>query len=195
MSLTMTGGKGTSKNRETNQFNESRTNSLSDRATGLLSGGINNLQGRAYRDLDMKRVGEFQDPFQRGVRDATMTQLSYDRDVARNGMKADFARAGAFGDDRRGIYEAELDGQYDRTAASTLAGLNSAGYGQALSATMTENQGRNDFDLGTQELITRLLAMYGNEGTQTTTGNSTGTSRGRTTNVGLSFSPYAKGGG
>jgi len=192
MSFTMTGGKGTSKNKESAKFNETNTTQLSDRASGMLSGGIDSLKAKTYNPLDMSRVRDFQDPYSADVRDATMAQLSYDRDEARNGRKADFAKAGAFGDDRRGIYEAELDGQFDRTAASTLAGLNSAGYAQALDAASQENAGRNEYDLGVQDLIARLMSMYGNETTDNRSGTSSGRSSGRTTNVGFSFTPYGK---
>lgn len=192
MSFSLNGGKESGKKREQTSFNQTTTNTLSPRAAGLLSGGIADLKGKTYSPLDLGRVQAFQDPYGKDVRDATMGQLAYDRDVARNGMKADYASRGAFGDDRRGIYEAELDGQFDRTAAATLAGLNSAGYAQALSAAMAENQGRNDYDMQTQDLITRLLSMFGNEGTQTGAGSSLG----KTTTSGYSFggswSPFAK---
>lgn len=195
MSVTMTGGKGTSKAKEASRFNETTTRRLSDRASGLLSGGVDSLRERAYGDLDMSRVQDFQDPYARDVRDATMSQLGQDRAVAYNQLDSRLAQSGAFGDKRRGIQEAEVAGQFDRTAASTLAGLNSANYGQALGAAMQENAGRNEYDLGVQDLITRLLSMYGNEGTDTRSGTSSGTRSGRTTNLGFSFSPYGKQGG
>ena len=195
MALTMTGGKGTSKAKEASRFNETTTRGLSDRASGLLSGGVDSLRGQSYSPVDRARIQDFQDPYARDVRDATMTQLGQDRSVAFNQLDDRLARSGAFGDTRRGIMEAEVAGQFDRNAAATLAGLNSAGYGQALGATMQENAGRNEYDLGVQDLITRLLSMYGNEGTDTRSGTSSGTSSGRTTNLGFSLSPYGKQGG
>lgn len=192
MALSLTGGKDKKKESKQETFQQTQTNTLSPRASGLLMSGISDLKGQAYKPLDFDRVSEFQDPYGRDVRDATMTQLAQDRDVARNGRKAEWASAGAFGDDRRGVYDAELDGQYDRTSAATLAGLNSAGFSQALTAAMAENQGLNDFGLANQELITRLLAMFGNEGTQTGSGTSIGTSKGSGSNLGFSFSPFGK---
>lgn len=190
MAFSLTGGKNKSKTSETAKFDQTQTNSLSPRAAGLLSGGIADLKGQAYSPLDFGRVQQFQDPYAEDVRDATMAQLNQSRAVAQNAQKAEWGKASAFGDDRRGIYEATLDGEHDRTAASTLAGLNSAGFAQALSAAMQENQGRNDFDLGTQELVTRLLSMFGQEGTTHSAGTSSGTGKSSGTNLGFSFSPF-----
>ena len=189
MAISLSGGKEGRKTRESGT--STQTNTLSDRAAGLLTGGINDLRGRQYRELDPAAIARFQDPYQADVRDATMAQLGQDRSLAFNQLDDRLARSGAFGDKRRGIQEAEVAGQFDRTAASTLAGLNSAGYGQALSAAMTENQGFNNFDIATQDLITRLLSQFGNEGTQT--GATTGTSRTSGYSVGGSFNPFGRG--
>lgn len=190
MAFSMTGGKNKSKSSEKAAFNQTESNTLSDRASGLLSSGINDLKGRAYTPVDMARVQDFADPYAKDVRDATMAQLGQDRAVAYNELDSRLAGSGAFGDKRRGIQEAEVAGQFDRTGAATLAGLNSAGFSQALQAAMGENQGRNEFDLGTQDLIARLISMYGNEGTKTASGTSSGSSKSTGTNIGFSFSPF-----
>ena len=190
MALSLTGGKDKRKTSEKGAFNQTESNVMSDRANGLLQGGINDLKGRAYTPLDMSRVQQFQDPYQRDVRDATMTQLGQDRKVAYNQLDERLARSGAFGDSRRGIQEAEVAGQFDRTGAATLAGLNAAGFSQALQAAMSENQGRNEFDTSTQDLITRLLSVYGSEGTKAASGTSSGTTKSTGYNFGASFSPF-----
>lgn len=187
MAFSLTGGKDKKKSSQNQQFNQVQNNTLSARASGLLSGGIADLKGQAYSPLDFGRVQQFQDPYSAEVRDATMAQLNRSRQVAENAQKAEWGKAGAFGDNRRGIYEAELDGEHDRTTASTLAGLNSEGFAQALSAAMQENQGRNDFDLGTQELITRLISMFGQEGTTHSSGTSSGTAKGSGSNMNFGF--------
>lgn len=192
MALSLTGGKDKKKSSEKAAFNQTESNVLSDRASGLLMGGVNDLKAQSYTPLDMSRVQDFQDPYQRDVRDATMAQLGQDRAVAYNQLDDRLAKSRAFGDDRRGILEAEVAGQFDRTGAGLLAGLNSAGYSQALQASMAENEGRNQFDMGTQDLIARLLSLYGNEGTRTGSGTSTGSSKSTGTNIGFSFSPYGK---
>ncbi|WP_426046074.1 hypothetical protein [Brevundimonas sp. TWP3-1-2b1] len=188
MGLSLNGGKGKSKTKEV--VDQTQVNTLSDRASGLLTSGIGNLQGKSYRELDPTSIARFTDPYNKDVRDATMGQLGYERDVAANKQKAEFARAGAFGDDRRAVYEAELGGQYDRTAASTLAGLNSAGYSQALGAAQTENQDFNQYNLGIQELINQLISQFGNEGTSRTNGMTTGSQTGY--QFGFNGSPFGK---
>ena len=188
MGISLTGGKNKSKTKQT--VDQTQVNTLSDRAAGLLTGGISDFQGKSYRELDPAAITKFLDPYNADVRDATMTQLGYDREVARNQMKAQMAKAGALGYDRRGIWEAELEGQYDRNAAATLAGLNSAGYSQALAAAQGENQAFNAYDLNMQELISRLISQFGNEGTSRTNGTTTGTGTGYS--AGFSFSPFGK---
>ena len=188
MAFSLTGGKDKKKSQETQKFDQ--TNTLSDRAAGMLTGGILGLQGRQYQGLDFNRVKDFQDPYASDVRDATMAELTNQRQRAETQQQSDFAGSGAFGDNRRGIYEAELDGQYDRTAASTLAGLNSANYSQALSAAMSENQGRNEYDLALEDLLSRYRTSFANEGR--TYGNSSGTSKSTGYNMGFTGSPFGK---
>lgn len=188
MGFSLSGGKSKSKSKGTTD--QTQVNTLSDRASGLLTSGISDLQGKAYRELDPAAIARFTDPYNRDVRDATMGQLDYERAQARNQQKAAYAKAGAFGNSRRDVYDAELEGQYDRTAASTLAGLNSAGYSQALGAAQTENQNFNQYDVGIQELIAQLIAQFGSEGTTRTTGTTTGSNTGY--NFGGSFSPFGK---
>jgi hypothetical protein len=195
MALSLTGGKDKKKSSEQAAFNQTENNVMSARASGLLAGGISDLKARAYTPVDLARVQQFQDPYSSQVRDVTMAQLGQDRSVAYNQLDDRLAKSGAFGDTRRGIQEAEVAGQFDRTSAATLAGLNSAGFSQALQAAMGENQGRNEFDLGTQDLIARLLSMYGQEGTRTTSGTSSGSSKGTGTSLGFSFSPFGPQGG
>lgn len=188
MALSLTGGKDSKKSKETQKFDQ--TNTLSDRAAGMLNQGILGLQGREYQGLDFNRVKAFQDPYAADVRDATMAELVNQRERAQAQQQGDFAASGAFGDKRRGIYEAELQGQYDRTAASTLAGLNSANWSQALSAAMTENQGRNEYDLALEDLLSRYRTSFANEGR--TYGNSSGTGKSTGFNLGFSGSPFGK---
>ena len=188
MAFSLTGGKDKKKSKETQQFDQ--TNVLSDRAVGMLNQGILGLQGREYQGLDFNRVKAFQDPYAADVRDATMAELMNQRQRAEVQQQADFAGSKAFGDKRRGIYEAELDGQYDRTTASTLAGLNSANWSQALSAAMAENQGRNEFDLALEDLLSRYRTAFANEGR--TYGNSSGTSKSTGFNLGFNSTPFGK---
>lgn len=163
--------------------NQTQTNTLSDRAAGLLTGQANDLRGQSYRELDPAAIARFQNPYQQDVVNATMGQIGQDRSVAFNQLDDRLARSGAFGDKRRGIQEAEVAGQFDRTTAQTLAGLNSANYGQALGVAQGENQAANNYGLNIQQLIAALNGQFANEGT--TTGR--GTTRG--SQFGFSFQP------
>lgn len=169
-----------SRSREsTNQtMNQTATSALSDRARGMFDTEIDRLRGMEYNPVGSEDIARFSNPYQQDVIDSTMGQLGQNRLVARNQQMSDIGKAGAFGDDRRGIMEAELEGQQDRTAASTLAGLNSANYGQARDAAMAENGNQNAYGLNIQQLLQQLLSgSYGQEGTTQTQGTQSGTSR------------------
>lgn len=169
-----------SRSKETSNqtMNQTATSSLSDRARGMFDQQIGNLRNMAYDPVASEDIARFSNPYQQDVIDATMAQLGQGRLLARNQLNSDLGAAGAFGDKRRGILEAELEGQQDRTTASTLAGLNSANYGQALQAAMSENQNQNAYGLNIQQLISQLLAgSYGQEGTTRTTGAQSGVTK------------------
>lgn len=189
MAFSLGGSKNKGKSSQT--VDQTQTNTLSDRAAGLLMGGIGRLEGRQFQGLNPEDIARFQNPYQTDVVDATMAQLAQDRLEARNGLKADMAGAGAFGDKRRGVLEAQLEGGLDRNTAATLAGLNAQGFNTALSAAQGENMARNQYDLSLEELIARLRSGFANEGTSRTQGTTTG----RTSNIGLSgsFTPFGGG--
>ena len=76
----------------------------------------------------------YMNPFQQDVIDATLKQLGQARDA---GIMSDNQRAsaaGAFGGDRQAVLNSLTDKNYLNTAASTLAGLNSANFAQAQNA-------------------------------------------------------------
>lgn len=80
-----------------------------------------------------QNVAGFMSPYQQNVIDATMARLSQARAEREAATQANLARAGAFGNTRRGVYEAQLAGQEDLNTAQTLANLYQQGYGQAAS--------------------------------------------------------------
>jgi len=187
--MSIGGSKGKSK---TNQsFNQTQTNTLSDRAAGLLTGQIGALGGMDYRAFDPASMEQFSNPFASDVIDASLARLNHEGDVARAAQKADTAGRGAFGNSRRNIYEAELDAGIDRNRGDLIAGLNAANFQQAQAAALGENQNQNAYNLDIQGLISALISQFGNEGT--TTGS--GTSQGTTKNSGLGFSWTPKFGG
>lgn len=169
-------------------MNQTQTQSLSDRARGVFDAEAERLRGMRYDPVGSEDIARFSNPYQQDVINSTMGQLNQNRMLARNQQSSDLAAAGAFGDKRRGIMEAELEGQQDRTAASTLAGLNSANYGQALQAAMSEGQNRNAYGLNVQQLLQQLLTgAYGQEGTTQTQGTQSGRTRGTSLGFGAGF--------
>lgn len=186
------GGKNKSKTNssQTQQFNQNT--SMTPRAYEAVTGRMRDLEQQEYQKLDPSAYLDYLNPFQDEVIDATTADINANRDRAATGQQAEIAAAGAFGDKRRGIYEAELDGQYDRTLATTLAGLRSRGYSDAVGIAQGENTNRTAFDANTQMQINQLLSLLADE--KTTSGTSSGTAKGSQTgyNMGFSWSP-AKG--
>jgi len=76
-------------------------------------------------------VSGFMSPFQTSVIDATMARLAQNRAERDAATKAQMAASRAFGNERRGVYEAQLAGEQDLNTAQTLADLYSRGYTQA----------------------------------------------------------------
>ena len=76
-------------------------------------------------------VSGFMSPFQTNVIDATMARLAQNRAERDAATKAQMAASRAFGNERRGVYEAQLAGEEDLNTAQTLANLYNQGYTQA----------------------------------------------------------------
>lgn len=78
-----------------------------------------------------QNVAGFMSPFQSNVIDATMARLAQNRAERDAATKAQLAASRAFGNERRGVYEAQLAAEQDLNTAQTLAGLYNQGYSQA----------------------------------------------------------------
>jgi hypothetical protein len=78
-----------------------------------------------------QNVQGFMSPYQESVVDATMRRLAQSRAERDAATKAQIAQSRAFGNERRGVYEAQLAGEQDLNTAQTLANLYQQGYGQA----------------------------------------------------------------
>jgi hypothetical protein len=76
-------------------------------------------------------VSGFMSPFQSNVIDATMARLAQARAERDAATKAQLASSRAFGNERRGVYEAQLAAEQDLNTAQTLADLYNRGYSQA----------------------------------------------------------------
>lgn len=102
-----------------------------------------------------QNVAGFMSPFQSSVVDATMARLAQARAERDAATKAQLAKSGAFGNERRGVYEAQLAAEQDLNTAQTLANLYNQGYTQAAGFA----QG-----LPTQQLAgAKALADYGSQ--------------------------------
>lgn len=168
-----------SRSRETENSNQTQTRTLSERAAGALTDGINDARGMRYGRFDPSSIDQYQSPYTRDVIDASLGQADYRDAIARNEQRSDMAGAGAFGDNRRGIYEAELAGAQSRDRASLIAGLNDRAYTGARDVAVNENQNANQYDLALQQLLAQLRGGFASEGTQTSEGSAVRTGRSR----------------
>ena len=78
-----------------------------------------------------QNVTGFMSPYQENVIDATMARLSRARAERDAATRAQLAGSRAFGNTRRGVYEAQLAAEQDLNTAQTLANLYQQGFGQA----------------------------------------------------------------
>ena len=187
MAISGTGNK--NKSRSSNTSNQTQTNTLSDRAVGMLNQGIADASGRTYQRFNPGDIAQYQSPYTQSVIDASIGQADRQDAIARNAQMSDFAKSGAFGDNRRGIYEAELAGNQSRDRAAMIAGLNDRAFGQARDVAQGESQNANQYDLAIQQLLAQLRGQFANEGTQTMQGSSLTKSTGSGYSMGGSWTP------
>ena len=110
-------------------------------------------------------IARFQSPYQSQVIDAALADIENMRATRQVGANAEAVAAGAFGGDRQGVYRAVLDGQYDRTGASTIAGLRDQGFRTAAGLAMDNNKlalAGNDQLMNM--INNRRAALYGDAG-------------------------------
>jgi hypothetical protein len=74
------------------------------------------------------------------VIDPTMAALNRQRAQQRVGEEAQAIQAGAFGGDRRSVYEGERQGAFEAAMGQTLGGLQAQGYQQAVNRANLEDQ-------------------------------------------------------
>jgi hypothetical protein len=77
-------------------------------------------------------------PFQSQVIDASLARAQRERDIARTGEMAAITRAGAFGNERRGVFEGERQAAFDIGQQQMIADLMQQGYNQAQAQTMAQ---------------------------------------------------------
>jgi hypothetical protein len=77
-------------------------------------------------------------PFQDQVINATLARADRDREIARTGEMAAVTRAGAFGNERRGVFEGVRQAEFDIGREQLIANLLQQGYTQAQAASMAQ---------------------------------------------------------
>ena len=188
MGLGIGGSKNKSKNTSSSTIDQTAVSEMSNRGYDAIMRQIGSLSGMDYQAFDPASIATFLNPATQQVTDASLAQINAAGDEARAQRQSDMAGAGAFGNDRRGIYDAQLDADVDRQRAELIAGLNQSNYNNALSAAMTENAARNSQQLDIAGLISQLLGgTVGQEGTMRTTGRQTGTSTSKGSQIGFSW--------
>lgn len=74
------------------------------------------------------------------VLDPALARMAREREIAQTQEMADITRAGAFGNERRGVYEAERQASYELGRDQMIADLMRQGYNEAQAATMAQLQ-------------------------------------------------------
>lgn len=191
MSFSLGGNK--SKSSSNQQFNQSQSQGLSDWSKGLLSGRMDDLKGQSYEGLNPGDVDQWMNPQTDAVINATTADIEAARARAGNDQRKAMLARGALGSsDRRGVYEAELQGNYDRTLATTVGGLRANAWDKAAGIAGNESANRNNYNQGIQQQISQLLAILaGNDTVSRSSGTSSGTQKGSQFGFNAGFS-YGK---
>ena len=143
---------------------------------GNLSDTQNFAANTPYQALSGSMIDRYQNPYQRNVIDATMSDLERSRQQAQMSNDDAAIKAKAFGGSRHGVLGAQTNSEYDRNTAGILGGLNATGYSQALQVAQGENQNQNEWALKLRELINQSLGLVPSYGT--TTGSQKGSQMG-----------------
>lgn len=191
MVFSIGGGKNKSKTKgsTTESFDQTSSTSMGDYGKGILTNRMNELGGKAYEGLQVGDIEQWMNPQTQAVIDATTADIEAARGRAGNEQRqAMLARGALGGSDRRGVYEAELQGNYDRTLATTLGGLRSNAWDKAAGIAGGEAANRSNYDQSVQQQINQLLALLAGSDTVTrSSGKSSGTSKGSTTGYQAEF--------
>ena len=91
--------------------------------------GTPTVQAASLLDTDIAR---YQNPFTEQVLEPALADIQRRQDIEQQRAQSRAIRAGAFGGSRSALLEAEATRPFAEEAAQTIAGLRSAGFGQAL---------------------------------------------------------------
>lgn len=97
-------------------------------------GDISQMTPQDYAQMTAANMS----PYQSQVIDATLNRLRREEDIQRSQEQATIAQQRAFGNERRGVYEAEREAARDVNRDQLVANLMQQGYSQAQAATMAQ---------------------------------------------------------
>lgn len=117
-----------------------------------VTGGVGNFTPQQVQagQLSNTDLSPYMNPYTSAVTDRTLSDLDRSRQIANVGNDASATQAGAFGGDRSAVLDSLTNGEYARTAASTLAGLNQSNFTQAQGAAGSDIQSRLQAALANQ---------------------------------------------
>lgn len=139
---------------------------------------LSRLAGDYSPEQFQRNVQGFMSPYQQQVIDATMGTFAQRQAESDAATRSQMASAGAFGNERRGVYEAQLTGERELQERQQLANLYQQGYlsaaelasalpGQQMAAaTQLAQMGQGQ--LGYETQLAGLLAGVGEQGQQLT---------------------------
>jgi hypothetical protein len=119
---------------------------------GLARQGTPAVQAASLLDTDIAR---YQDPYTEQVLEPALADIQRRQDIAQQQAQSRAIRAGAFGGSRSALIESEATRPFAEEAAQTIAGLRSAGFGQALGMAERDAARRQQAALGQAELELR----------------------------------------
>jgi hypothetical protein len=98
------------------------------------------LAGASSAPVTGSDIAQYYDPYQQKVIDATTAQLQHDNGMQMASLQGNQISQGALGGNATGVAKGILAGQQGRTMASTVSGLESAGFNNALGAAQRQQQ-------------------------------------------------------
>lgn len=91
-------------------------------------------------DVNASTIGAFQNPYTEDVVNSTLANIDRSNAIQRNDLTGNAIASGAWGGDRAGVAQAELDRTQGLARGQTEAQLRSSGYAQALAAAQAQQQ-------------------------------------------------------
>jgi len=114
--------------------------------------GTPTVQAASLLDTDIAR---YQDPYTEQVLEPALAAIQSRQDMAQQQAQSRAIRAGAFGGSRSALIESEATRPFAEEAAQTIAGLRSAGFGQALNMAERDATRRQQAAINQAELELR----------------------------------------